>query len=397
MKKFLAVVMALVAMTSVFALGGPETVNAAPQSAASNAQVEELAATMANAVATELEKALASIKTEPAATSPVVNKDNVVSDGQQLYEVTLYDMFQIYPDNRENDDVFIAGYTLDGYHTPIEFPYTVKVAEVKSRYNASELGFKPTLDAVAYDVDEDDSDAHIGLWISGLGEGDLDDYKETGMPISVREIRFTDGATEFIGQNLPSMNTKYLTLPASVEYMHNEAFYYPFTAKVIDFDETLVGSKSNEQLVIEKNAFYYNDLEEINFPEKDLVIGDYAFTYSELKKVSFPKDHKVSFGNYCFAATNLKEFSFPEKTVHIGKDILGDVELDALFVPASVFDLMYKAFEEGTLFDLFENLIAYNIYIDVPSTVIPKEQLQAFADEAGSQIYLNDMDGFRRF
>ena len=58
---------------------------------------------------------------------------------------------------------------------------------------------------------------------------------------------------------------------------------------------------------------------------------------------------------------------------------------------------MYKAFEEGTLFDLFENLIAYNIYIDVPSTVIPEEQLQAFADEAGSQIYLNDMDGFRRF
>ena len=397
MKKFLAVVMALVAMTSVFALGGPETANAAPQSAASNAQVEELAATMANAVATELEKALASIKTEPAATSPVVNKDNVVSDGQQLYEVTLYDMFQIYPDNRENDDVFIAGYTLDGYHTPIEFPYTVKVAEVKSRYNASELGLKPTLDAVTYDVDEDDTDAHIGLWISGLSEGDLDDYKETGMPISVREIRFTDGATEFIGQNLPSMKTKYLTLPASVEYMRNQAFYYPFTAKVIDFDETLAGSKSNGQLVIEENAFYYNNLEEINFPEKDLLLRDYAFTCSELKKVSFPKDHKVSFGDYCFAATNLKEFSFPENTVHIGKDIFGDVELDALFVPAPVFNLMYKAFEEGTLFDLFENLIAYNIYIDVPSTVIPEEQLQAFADEAGSQIYLNDMDGFRRF
>ena len=389
--------MALVAMTSVFALGGPETANAAPQSAVSNVQIEELSTAVANAVATELEKALASIKTEPAATSPVVNKANAVSDGQQLYEVTLYDIFQIYPDNRENDDVFIAGYTLDGYHTPIEFPYTVKVAEVKSRYNASELGLKPTLDAVAYDVDEDDIDAHIGLWISGLNEGDLDDYTKTGMPISVREIRFTDGATEFIGQNLPSMNTKYLTLPASVEYMHNEAFYYPFTAKVIDFDETLAGSKSNGQLVIEENAFYYNDLEEINFPEKDLVIGDYGFTYSELKKVSFPKDHKVSFGNYCFAATNLKEFSFPENTVHIGKDILGDVELDALFVPASVFDLMYKAFEEGTLFDLFENLVAYNIYIDVPSTVIPKEQLQAFADETGSQIYLNDMEGFRKF
>ena len=397
MKKILAVTLALVAMASVFALGGPETTDVAPQSVASTVQIEDLSAAVANAVATELEKAVASIKTEPASTPSVVNKTSVVSDGQQLYEVTLYDMFQIYPDNRKNDDVFIAGYTLDGYHTPIEFPYTVKVAEVKSRYNASELGLKPTLDAVAYDVDEDDTDAHIGLWISGLGEGDLDDYTKTGMPISVREIRFTDGATEFIGQNLPSMNTKYLTLPASVEYMHNEAFYYPFTAKVIDFDETLAGSKSNGQLVIEKNAFYYNDIEEIKFPEKDLMIGDYGFTYSELKKVSFPKDHKVSFGDYCFAATNLKEFSFPENTVHIGKDILGDVELDALFVPASVFDLMYKAFEEGTLFDLFENLVAYNIYIDVPSTVIPKEQLQAFADETGSQIFLNDMDGFRRF
>ena len=397
MKKFLAVVMALVAMTSVFALGGPETANAAPQSAASNVQIEELSTAVANAVATELEKALASIKTEPAATSPVVSKDNVVSDGQNLYEVTLYDIFQIYPDNRENDDVFIAGYTLDGYHTPIEFPYTVKVAEVKSRYNASELGLKPTLDAVAYDTDEDDTDAHIGLWISGLSEGDLDDYTKIGMPISVREIRFTDGATEFIGQNLPSMNTKYLTLPASVDYMSNVAFYYPFTAKVIDFDETLAGSKSNGQLVIEENAFYYNDIEEIKFPEKDLLLRDYAFTCSELKKVSFPKDHEVSFGDYCFAATNLKEFSFPENTVHIGKDILGDVELDALFVPASVFDLMYKAFEEGTLFDLFENLVAYNIYIDVSSTVIPAEQLQAFADETGSQIFLNDMDGFRRF
>ena len=397
MKKILAVTLALVAMASVFALGGPETTDAAPQSAVSAGQIEDLSTAVANAVATELEKALASIKTEPASTPSVVNKTSVVSDGQQLYEVTLYDMFQIYPDNRENDDVFIIGYTLDGYHTPIEFPYTVKVAEVKSRYNASELGLKPTLDAVAYDVDEDDSDTHIGLWISGLSEGDLDDYKETGMPISVREIRFTDGATEFIGQNLPSMKTKYLTLPASVEYMSNVAFYYPFTAKVIDFDETLAGSKSNGQLVIEENAFYYNNLEEINFPEKDLLLRDYAFTCSELKKVSFPKDHKVSFGDYCFAATNLKEFSFPENTVHIGKDILGDVELDALFVPASVFDLMYKAFAEGTLFDMFDSLAVDKIYIDVSSSVIPAEQLQAFADETGSQIYLNDMDGFRKF
>ena len=111
---------------------------------------------------------------------------------------------------------------------------------------------KPTLDAVAYDADEDDTDEHIGLWISGLSEGDLDDYTKTGMPISVREIRFTDGATEFIGQNLPSMNTKYLTLPASVEYMHNEAFYYPFTAKVIDFDETMTGSKSDGQTALNK-------------------------------------------------------------------------------------------------------------------------------------------------
>lgn len=397
MKKILAVTMALVAMASVFALGGTETADAAPQSAASTVQIEELSVTVANAVATELEKVLASIKTEPASTPSVVNKTSVVSDGQDLYEVTLYDIFQIYPDNRENDDVFIAGYTLDGYHTPIEFPYTVKVAEVKSRYNASELGLKPTLDAVAYDADEDDTDAHIGLWISGLSEGDLDDYKETGMPISVREIRFTDDATEFIGQKLPGMNTKYLTLPASVEYMCNEAFYYPFTAKVIDFDETLAGSKSNGQLVIEKNAFYYNDLEEINFPEKDLLIGEYAFTYSELKKVSFPKDHEVSFGDYCFAATNLKEFSFPENTVHIGKDILGDVELEALFVPASVFNLMSKAFEEGKFFAMVDNLVVDQIYIDIPSSAISEEYLQTLADYTDSYIYLNDMEGFRRF
>ena len=394
MKKILAVTLALVAMASVFALGGSETTDAVPQSAASTVQIEELSATVANAVATELEKALASVNLKSAPASSVVNKTSVVSDGQQLYEVTLYDIFQIYPDNREKDDVFITGYTMDGYHTPIEFPFTVAVSEVKSRYNASELGLKPTADAVAYDADEDDTDAHIGLWISGIGE---DDYKIAGMPLSVREIRFTDGATKFIGQNLPGVKTKYLTLPVSVEYMHNKAFYYPFTAKVIDFDETLAGSKSDGQLVIEENSFYYNNLEEINFPEKDLLIRDYAFTCSELKKVSFPKEHEVSFGDYCFAATNLKEFSFPEKTVHIGKDILGDVELDALFVPASVFNLLFKAFEEGTLFDLFENLVAYNIYIDVPSTVIPDEQLQTFADEADTQIYLNDMDGFRRF
>lgn len=397
MKKILAVILATVAMTSVFALGGSETTDVAPQSAASTVQIEELSATVANAVATELEKALASVNLKSAPASSVVNKTSVATDGQQLYEVTLYDIFQIYPDNREKDDVFITGYTLDGYHTPIEFPFTVAVSEVKSRYNASELGLKPTSDAVAYDADEDDTDAHIGLWISGLSEGDLDDYKKTGMPISVREIRFTDGATEFIGQNLPSMKTKYLTLPASVEYMSNVAFYYPFTAKVIDFDETLAGSKSNGQLVIEENAFYYNDLEEINFPENDLLIRDYAFTCSELKKVSFPKDHEVSFGDYCFAATNLKEFSFPENTVHIGKDILGDVELEALFVPTPVFDLMYKAFEEGTLFDMFDSLAVDRIYIDIPSSVVPEEQLQAFADETGSQIYLNDMEGFRSF
>ena len=193
------------------------------------------------------------------------------------------------------------------------------------------------------------------------------------------------------------MNTKYLTLPLSVEYMCNEVFYYPFTAKVIDFDETLAGSKSNGQLVIEGNSFYYNDIEEIYFPEKDLLIGEYAFTYSELKKVSFPKDHEVSFGDYCFAATNLKEFSFPENTVHIGKDILGDVELEALFVPASVFNLMSKAFEEGKFFAMVDNLVVDQIYIDIPSSAISEEYLQTLADYTDSYIYLNDMEGFRRF
>ena len=74
MKKILAVTLALIAMASVFALGGPETADAVPQSAVSAGQIEDLSAAVANAVATELEKALASIKTEPVSTSSVVNK-----------------------------------------------------------------------------------------------------------------------------------------------------------------------------------------------------------------------------------------------------------------------------------------------------------------------------------
>ena len=58
---------------------------------------------------------------------------------------------------------------------------------------------------------------------------------------------------------------------------------------------------------------------------------------------------------------------------------------------------MYKAFAEGALFDMFDSLAVDRIYIDIPSSVVPEEQLQAFADETGSQIYLNDMEGFRKF
>ena len=114
MKKILAVILATVAMTSVFALGGTETSDAAPQSAHTAVPLDELSATVANAVATELEKALASVNLKSASASSVVNKTSVAPDGQQLYEVTLYDIFQIYPDNREKDDVFITGYTLNG-------------------------------------------------------------------------------------------------------------------------------------------------------------------------------------------------------------------------------------------------------------------------------------------
>ena len=309
----------------------------------------------------------------------------MTEDAKADFRLTLYDIFQIYPDNREKDDVFITGYTLDGYHTPIDFPFTVTVSEVKSRYNASELGLKPTSDSSAYN----------GFWVGGFNQDAISYYKKNN-PTTVNEIRPTDNVTEFYGQYFSGMKANYLVLPASTEYIAN-AWNYSFASKVIDFDETLAGSKSNGQLVIEGSSFAYSILEEINFPEKNLMIRASAFEASKLKKISFPKDHEVSFGDYCFASTPLKEFSFPENTVHIGNDILAHVELNALFVPAPVFNLMFESFEEGKFFDMVDNLVVDRIYIDIPSSAISEEHLQILADYTGSQIYLNDTEGFRRF
>lgn len=371
---------------SVFALGGKEPADA--NVAANNVQAadihidaDQLAAVISKAVGEEVAKALAA--TQQAKQTTVVK--NTTGSGNELYEVTLYDIFQIYPDNKTEDQLYITGYTLDGYYTPIKFPYTIWVPEVKTRYNASELGLRPTTDIDCY---------HEKLWIGQLPSNVANNGKIDKTYTFLKEVRFTADVTSIPWGAFASSKVQHVTVPAGIEFIGAAAFRYS-AIKTFEVDETLGVDEEKNTLVVFNEAFYDTPLEYIEFPDKPLELAYRSLDYTNISELEFPKNYDVSFGEQALAWNyNMKDFVFPEHVSEFGVDFLQDNYFENVYVSESAFKLAVEAFQNDNLMNYFGSVAADNVFIDVPSTAFPMpvDQFQLF----DSKVITNDDPAFRR-
>ena len=170
---------------------------------------------------------------------------------------------------------------------------------------------------------------------------------EFTLPATVKSI-----ASMAFGNN---SNLELVVLPAGLEKIEDNAFYYATALKTVSIPNTVtyIGARAfrncsklatitfvdggNEALVIGDYAFYYTSaLGSIALPERLAALGNNAFDNSGISAIEFGGNKLMTLGNNVFSNTNLVEVTLPDGIVTIG---------DQLFYGSS--DLKKVTFGDG--------------------------------------------------